>query len=63
MPSAVGITSSPRRSRLKPIVFEALQLLKSAYQNGHILATMQVALHTEEFIKSLDGCDTDTMSE
>jgi hypothetical protein len=37
---------------LKPIVFEALQLLKSAYRNGHMSATTQAALHTEEFIKS-----------
>ena len=62
--SSGGITGCSRRSRLQLIIFEALQLLKSAYQNGHISATTQATLHTEEFIKSLDSlCDTDTDSE
>ena len=58
------IMGCPRWSQLKPNIFEALQLLKSADWNGHISASTQVELHMEEFIKSLDSlCDTDTDSE
>jgi hypothetical protein len=52
-----GITDCSRRNRLQTNVFEALQLLKSAYQNGHIAATTQAAFHTEDFIRSLDSGD------
>lgn len=52
--SSGGITDCSRRNRLQPNIFEALQLLKSAYQNGHITATTQASFHTEDFIRSLD---------
>jgi hypothetical protein len=47
--SSRGITGCARRNSLQPRVFEALQLLKSAYRNGHMSATTQAALHVEEF--------------
>jgi hAT family C-terminal dimerisation region len=39
--SSGGVTGTVRRSCLKPTTFEALQLLKSAYRQGHISATAQ----------------------
>ncbi|KAH9000044.1 hypothetical protein EDB92DRAFT_1789439, partial [Lactarius akahatsu] len=35
--SSGGITDTSQRNRLQPDIFEGLQLLKSAYRNGHIL--------------------------
>lgn len=46
----------------KTDIFEALQLLKSAYQNGHVAATTQAAFHTEDFIRLLDNSDEDDNS-
>jgi hypothetical protein len=46
-------------NRLQPIVFEALQLLKSAYRNGHISAMTQAGFHTESYIASLDDNSED----
>jgi hAT family C-terminal dimerisation region len=39
-----GITGTARRNCLLPETFEALQLLKSAYCQGHISATTQAEL-------------------
>ena len=50
----------PRRNRLQPIIFEGLQLLKSVYWNGHILATTQAGIHME-FLRSLDSCSDEDM--
>jgi hypothetical protein len=58
--SSGGITGCARRNRLQPAVFEALQVLKSAYRNGHISATTEAAYHTEAFIRSLDSTDSDS---
>ena len=55
--SSGGITGCLRRNRLQTDIFEGLQLLKSAYRNGHISATTQSMLHTEEFIRSMDSDD------
>jgi hypothetical protein len=35
--SGGGITGTPSRNRLSVASFEALQLLKSSYRNGHIV--------------------------
>lgn len=45
--SSGGITACARRNRLQPGLFENLQLLKSAYRNGHMSAGTQAALHME----------------
>jgi hypothetical protein len=42
--SSSGITATPRRNCLAPETFGALQLLKSAYRQGHISATSQAEL-------------------
>jgi hypothetical protein len=39
--SSGGITSTPRRNSLAPSTFSALQLLKAAYNNGHISAVSE----------------------
>ncbi|KAH9051622.1 hypothetical protein EDB83DRAFT_2316753 [Lactarius deliciosus] len=45
--SSGGITDSRLRNKLQPAIFEALQLLKSAYWSGHISATTQGARNSE----------------
>jgi hypothetical protein len=53
--SSGEITGCSCQNKLKPNVFEGLQLLKSAYQNGHISATTQAGCHTEDLIKFMDS--------
>jgi hypothetical protein len=56
--SSGGITGCARRNRLHPDVFEGLQLLKSAYRNGHVSAGMQAVHHTEAVLMgSLSSID------
>ena len=52
--SSGSLTSTRRRNRLDPEMFEALQILKSAYRNGHIHATDQAEAHIAAFLDSLD---------
>jgi hypothetical protein len=40
-----ALTSTRRRNRLKPSTFEALQILKGAYRNGHIKALVDAEAH------------------
>ena len=61
--SSGGITGCSRWNRLQTNIFEALQLLKSAYWNGHISATTQAALHNEDFLRSLDSGNESDNSE
>jgi len=42
--SSSGITATARRNALLPETFGALQVLKSAYRQGHISAITQVEL-------------------
>lgn len=53
--SGGGITGTPSRNRLTPAVFEALQILKSAYRNGHIGAADDAAKHMNKFIDISDS--------
>ena len=48
--SSGGITGTSRRNRLKPDVFEALQLLKDGYRTGLISAADEAAKHAEAAI-------------
>ena len=54
------ITGTPNRNHLFVASFEALQLLKSAYYNGHITAADDAAKHLNSFFDgleaNLDGC-------
>jgi hAT family C-terminal dimerisation region len=53
--SSSGITGSARRSRLSTGIFEALQILKSAYRNGHVAAAHQAGQHIDALIMGFDG--------
>ena len=59
--SSGGITGSARRSNLSTDIFEGLQILKSAYHNGHVAAARQAGQHIDSLIMELDndfeGCD------
>jgi hypothetical protein len=60
--SSGGLTGTRLRGRLSPQVFEALQILKSAYRNGHIGAAEQAeAYHSAmtEALEVLDDSDDD----
>jgi hypothetical protein len=39
-------------------IFEALQILNSAYRNGHIAAVEQTGRHFDALISSLDGVES-----
>jgi hypothetical protein len=43
--SSGGTTGTAKRNRLSVDVFEALQLLKSAYRNGHVGANSEAQRH------------------
>jgi hypothetical protein len=55
--SGGGITGTPNRNRLSVASFEALQLLKSAYHNGHVAAVNDAAKHVDSFF---DGSEADS---
>ncbi|KAJ7265199.1 hypothetical protein C8J57DRAFT_1069559, partial [Mycena rebaudengoi] len=53
--SGRSLTGTKLRNRLTPEIFEALQLLKSAYRNGHISATTDAGKDMNAFIAGLDS--------
>ncbi|KAJ7237609.1 hypothetical protein C8J57DRAFT_1246894 [Mycena rebaudengoi] len=53
--SSSSLTGTKLRNRLTPEIFEALQLLKSAYRNGHISATADAGKHMDALIAELDS--------
>nr|GAT52974.1 HAT dimerization [Mycena chlorophos] len=55
--SSGGRTGTKLRNRLTPEIFEALQLLKSAYRNGHISATTDAGRHLDTIIAELNEQD------
>ena len=56
--SSGGLTGTTLCNRLTMEVFEALQILKSAYRNGHIAATEQASQHLNALITSLSAVDS-----
>ena len=58
--SGGGITGTPNRNSLSVASFEALQLLKSAYCNGHVAAADNAAKHINSF---LDNSEADPISD
>ena len=48
-----GLTATARRNRLSGETFEALQILKSGYRNGHIRASEQAEAHFSTYVKEL----------
>jgi hypothetical protein len=57
--SSGGLTATARRNRLSGEVFEALQILKSGYRNGHICASQQAEAHFTTYIKELTCLEMD----
>jgi hypothetical protein len=55
--SSGALTDSKLRNRLSPPVFEALQILKSAYHNGHIKASEQAEVHFQGLMDVADEID------
>jgi hypothetical protein len=55
--SSGGTTGTAKRNRLRPDVFEALQLLKSAYRNGHLASDKEARKHSQSIVdlEELDG--------
>ena len=51
--SSGGLTATARRNRLSGEIFEALQILKSGYRNGHICASEQAKAHFSTYVKAL----------
>jgi hypothetical protein len=61
--SGGGLTGAKRRNRLNSDAFESLQLLKSAYWNGHILAADDATQHLDVLVAALeDDIDDDLPS-
>jgi hAT family C-terminal dimerisation region len=52
--SSGGLTGTKNRNCLNGAVFENLQLLKSAYRNGHISAASDAKQHIDSLIASFD---------
>ena len=55
--SSGGLTATARRNRLSPALFESLQLLKSAYRNGHLKAADQAVAHLDALLDEFDNVD------
>jgi hypothetical protein len=53
--SSSGTTGTAKRNRLSPAAFEALQLLKSAYRNGHLAAEKEAHNHALTFVDLFDS--------
>jgi hypothetical protein len=57
--SSGGLTGTKYRNRLNGMVFESLQLLKSAYRNGHISAVSDAKQHIDALIAAFDDEEVD----
>jgi hypothetical protein len=57
--SSGGLTGTKYRNRLNGMVFESLQLLKSAYRNGHISALSDAKQHIDALIAAFDDEEVD----
>jgi hypothetical protein len=53
-----SLTATQRRNRLAPDMFEALQILKSAYRNNHIGAAEEATQRMIGYFDALDNDDT-----
>jgi hypothetical protein len=55
--SSGGITGTAKRNRLTTEAFEALQLLKSAYRNGHLAADKEAHKRSLSFLDFTESDD------
>lgn len=53
--SNASLTDSKQRNRLTPEIFEALQILKSAYRNGHMSAPAEAERYYQIVMSALGG--------
>jgi hypothetical protein len=61
--SGGGITGTARRNSLSTNIFEALQILKSAYRNQHVAAVHQAVGHIDALIAALGEDDHNSDEE
>jgi hypothetical protein len=61
--SGGGLTGTRLRGRLSPQVFGALQILKSAYRNGHIGAAEQAEAAIREVLEVISDDNDDDDEE
>jgi len=59
--SGGSLTATAHRNRLKGDIFEALQILKSGYRNGHIRAAAEAEHHNNAYLETLALLDNDTV--
>jgi hAT family C-terminal dimerisation region len=57
--SSGGLTATAHWNRLSGEIFEALQILKSGYRNGHIRASEQAEAHFSTYVKELADSEVD----
>jgi len=57
--SSGGLTGTKYQNRLNREIFESLQLLKSAYRNGHISMASDAKHHIDALIASFDNEEED----
>ena len=57
--SSGALTATACRNRLSGDIFEALQILKSGYHNGHICASEQAESHFATYIEELAVLEID----
>ena len=60
--SSGGLTATQSCNQLSPVLFECLQLLKSAYRNGHLKAADEAVAHLNTLLDGfveLDSADDD----
>jgi hypothetical protein len=57
--SSASLTDSKQRNRLTPDTFEALQILKSAYRNGHMSAPAEAERYYQTVMSAFGGEDHD----
>ena len=60
--SSGGLTAVAHHNQLTGHIFEALQILKSGYQNGHIQASDQAEAHWASYLEELSYLEVDNES-
>ena len=60
--SSGGLTGTSLHNHLNPTIFEALQILKSTYRNGHISAAQEAKGHIKSYLEALAVLENDEAS-
>ena len=59
--SSSALTATRRRNRLTPELFEALQMLKSAYRNGVVGAVQDAEAHVASVTVDVEAVEDDEL--